>query len=103
MNDLEELIIKGVSKAQNEYEKVSDGWWLYHAPESFIQSHLASYIARKGEFCVFPECSPKQWKESIDEGNGAKPKGRPFSAHDKKRFDLVVWFKSGKSHAPSSK
>ena len=82
-------------KIQRLYEKVSGGWWLYHAPESFIQSHLALHIAHNGEFCVYPECSPKRWKASVDEGNGAKPRGRPFSAHNKKRFDLVIWWKSG--------
>lgn len=96
MNGLEETILSSVEKVQDEYEYVSDGWWLYHAPESFIQSHLASRIARKGEFCVFPECSPKRWKDSVNEEDGAKPRGRPFSAHNTKRFDLVIWFKSGK-------
>ena len=75
---------------------MSDGWWLYHAPESFIQSHLALHIAHNGEFCVYPECSPKRWKASVSRGNGTKPRGRPFSAHNKKRFDLVIWRKSGK-------
>ena len=93
MNDLEKPILKGVCKAHKEYDCVSDGWWLYHAPESFIQSHLASYIARKGKFCIFPECSPKRWKNSLDEGNDVKPRGRPFSKHNKKRFDLVIWRK----------
>ena len=93
MNDLEELILEGVCKVHKEYAYVSDGWWLYHAPESFIQSHLASHIAHKGGFCVFPECSPKRWKASIDENNGVKPIGRPFRKHDKKRFDLVIWRK----------
>ncbi|WP_145960679.1 hypothetical protein [Acidiferrobacter sp. SPIII_3] len=85
-----------MSKIQRLYNKVSDGWWLYHAPESFIQSHLALHIAHNGEFCVYPECSPKRWKASVSRGNGTKPRGRPFSAHNKKRFDLVIWRKSGK-------
>ena len=96
VNKLENCIINGVPKIQRLYNKVSDGWWLYHAPESFIQSHLALHIAHNGEFCVYPECSPKRWKASVSRGNGTKPRGRPFSAHNKKRFDLVIWRKSGK-------
>ncbi len=92
-NDLETVILRGVGSIHKNYKNISDGWWLYHAPESFIQAHLASLIAKKG-FCVFPECSPKRWKASRDETK--KPKGRPFSAHDKKRFDLVIWQKNGR-------
>lgn len=93
MNSLENALLIGTRRAQQAYQKTSGGWWLSHGPESFIQAYLAQYIARTRGFDVYPECSPKRWKESVA---GPVFPGRPPKINDHQRFDLVVWTKSGK-------
>ena len=88
MNQLEKAIIEGTQAAQREYEFMT-GWWLSHGPESFIMCTVANKVARKANFAVFIEASPKRILEERDE----KLRGRPPASH-KQRFDIVVWQKS---------
>jgi len=69
---------------------MTDGEWLSHGPESIITSILAMQISKKGKFLVFPEASPKKVQKTI----GTKKRGRPSKVQGK-RFDLVVWAKTG--------
>lgn len=91
MNQLEEALMKSVVVAWNNYEYISGGWWLSHAPESFLQSQSASYISRNIDTNIFPECSPKRWKASLEDDSVKR--GRSLIVNDKQRFDLIVWWK----------
>jgi hypothetical protein len=88
MNQLEKAIIEGTQAAQREYEFMT-GCWLSHGPESFIMCTVANEVARKANFAVFIEASPKKILEERDE----KLRGRPPANH-KQRFDIVVWQKA---------
>jgi hypothetical protein len=88
MNQLEKAIIDGVWTAQRQYQKMTDGWWLSHGPESFIEHFVAVAVARKG-FSVYPEASPKKIMKEFD----TPPRGRPANNFGQ-RFDIVVWLKS---------
>lgn len=88
MNNLEKAIIEGTQTAQREYENMT-GWWLSHGPESFIMCSVAGMIAKKANFYVFIEASPKRIREEREE----QLRGRPPANHGQ-RFDIVVWKKS---------
>jgi hypothetical protein len=88
MNKIEEAIIEGTRKAQREYEYMT-GWWLSHGPESFIMCEVAYMIAKKADFSVFIEASPKKILSEREE----KLRGRRPANHGQ-RFDIVVWHKS---------
>lgn len=88
MNKLEKAILDGSLKAHRDYEKMSGGWWLWHAPEAFLQYAIAQSITKLG-YDVFPEASPVKINDEHD-----KPlRGRPLK-NKRQRFDLVVWSKS---------
>src|ERR1700737_3553941 len=88
MNDLEKKIFYSAVRAHDTYEEMTGGWWLMHAPESFLQHEVGRAIHRKG-FEVFPEASPRKIAREHD-----KPKrGRPAKL-PRVRFDVVVWHKN---------
>jgi hypothetical protein len=88
MNQLEKAIIDGTRTAQKEYQKMTEGWWLSHGPESFIEHAVAIKVARIG-FSVYPEASPKKIRLDLK----APPRGRP-AKNLGQRFDIVVWYKT---------
>jgi hypothetical protein len=88
MNNLEKIIIDAGKTAQKDYEAMTDGWWLSHGPESFIQHTIASKVKEAG-FWVYPEASPKKIRKEQND----PPRGRPPRNLDQ-RFDLVVWYKT---------
>jgi hypothetical protein len=82
---LEKNICDAIKKAHKRYEQIT-GYWLFHAPEHFLQNFIFLEIAKSWE--VYPEATRKK----ISEGMGKSPVGRPPSA--KFRYDLVIWNKS---------
>ena len=64
MNQLEKAIIDGARAAQKKYQKMTEGWWLSHGPESFIEYAVAMKVARKG-FSVYPEASLKKIRQDL--------------------------------------
>jgi len=88
MNKLEKALLDGAVEAQEQYIRVSGGWWLWHGPESFILPYLSERVADEG-FVVYPEKSPKK----IDAELGVVKRGKP-PKNIGERFDLVVWYKS---------
>jgi len=88
MNKLERAILDGAIEAQKAYGRISDGCWLGHGPESFIQPYVAEEIAEEG-FVVYPEKSPKKLDEELE----VKRRGRP-PGNKGERFDLVVWYRT---------
>jgi len=88
MSQLEKAVIDGAKTAQKDYGDMTEGWWLSHGPESFIEHTIAIKVRKQG-FWVYPEASPKK----IMEERNDRPKGRP-PRNLGQRFDLVVWDKS---------
>ena len=94
MNKLEECILKAVRKAQNSYldmtggDTTEGGWWLRHAPESYLQTVVAQSIFRRLKHRVYIDSSLKKIRSD------QKKRGRPAQANAAKRPDLAIWHKS---------
>jgi hypothetical protein len=74
---------------------MSGGWWLWHAPESFLQHEIARSMARHSKarkgFEVFTETSPTKIKDEHDKRLRGRP---PKMESQRQRFDIVVWQKT---------
>jgi hypothetical protein len=88
MTALEAAILNGAVQAQERYKKISGGSWLYHGPESFIESYVGEALHDEG-YEVYFEISPKR----IDEELRTVRHGRP-PKNVGEGFDLLVWYKS---------
>jgi hypothetical protein len=77
----------GARKARSHYERMTGGYWLWHAPESFLQVLVAQQIAKAG-YSVYIDASIKKMKLDFD----ALP-GRP-AANLRTRPDISVWYKN---------
>lgn len=89
MNSLEKTLLDATKRAWEKYEQMTDGWWLSHAPESFLQNFVALHLARTHDHSVYPECSPKKIREDLwGPIKGRKPNNQ------QQRFDVVVWWKT---------
>lgn len=87
MNMLEDAMLVGAEEAQKTYERMTEGHWLGHAPELFLQSEVARAIFGAG-FSVYVDASVSKTKLDMK-----KAPGRP-TKDKKKRFDISVWNKS---------
>jgi hypothetical protein len=61
MNSLEACIMSGAGKARIHYERMTGGYWLSHAPESFLQVLVALEIERAG-YAVYIDTSIRKMK-----------------------------------------
>jgi hypothetical protein len=89
MNSLEKCLCDSMGDAFEKYQSVT-GWWLWHAPEHFIQNVALTHIWEKG-WEVYPEATIKKITQAI----GHPRRGRPPKSI-KNRFDLVVWNRSSR-------
>lgn len=89
-NDLEKTILRCAKKAQRDYEAITGGQWLDHAPELFLQAEVARGIWRRG-FRVFIDASLERIRQEIGSSKGRRP------AASRKRFDISVWRKTSNS------
>lgn len=89
-NDLEKTILRSAKKAQRDYEAMTGGQWLDHAPEMFLQAEVARGIWRRG-FRVFIDASLDRIRQEIGSRKGRNP------AASRKRFDISVWWRTRNS------
>jgi hypothetical protein len=88
LNKLECQIVHGAMVAQNEYRRITGGWWLWHGPESFLQTVVAQSLAKDGEHVVYLDTSIKKILKDLERG-----RGRP-AGYEQQRPDISVWFKN---------
>lgn len=83
-------LLLGAIKAARDYERISEGYWLSHAPESFMQTMIAQKVASACKIPVTLESSPRKLAK-----DGHKcPDGRTVKTKLNSRFDIVGWSKS---------
>jgi hypothetical protein len=85
MNSLESLVLRGACIAQKSYTAIS-GYWLWHGPESFLQTVVAQEVGR--EFTVYVDASKKKVLRDM-----ASERGRP-RLDLRERPDISVWSKT---------
>ena len=86
MNSLEDRIIRGARKAQEKYLKMTGGYWIWHGPESFLQTVVATELAH--DHWVYVDTSTKRVRVDMKRGPG-----RPTDDL-RKRLDISIWNKS---------
>ena len=86
MNDLENLIQRGVINAHRQYQKMTD-YWLSHAPESFLTVVIAQEIV-KANYAVYIDTSLKRILKDATTHKGAIPSALG------NRSDISVWYRT---------
>lgn len=87
MKRFEGILIRSVGVAHKEYIKISGGYWLWHAPEFFIQVVMAQELSN-AFYKVYMDIPNKRIREDHPS------EGVEFSLDDANRPDLTVWHKS---------
>ncbi len=85
---LEKSILRSVPTAQREYKALTDGWWLWHAPESFLQVIVAQRVAKETKHVVYIDASMRRIEREIGRGRGRPAKNAG------QRPDILVWHKT---------
>lgn len=89
--------IQGISEAHQDYEKWSNGEWLWRAPEYYATTCIAQKISKLGQFgyltlehCVLDavECANARGRGRLPER--LRPNGR---------FDILLWKNNGENDA----
>lgn len=94
-NQLEKVLIKAVRKARDQYDEMTGGHWLSHAPETFIQFVIAREIF-KADYYVFSDVSLKKVLNDVFRKAPGKIRGRQPHFLSQ-RSDLTVWNKSSET------
>jgi hypothetical protein len=89
MTKIVRAALRGIERAQADYEKWSGGYWLGHAPEDLMTVYIAREIARiTGPASVTLECGALQALKDA----GAVERGRlSRKIRAEGRFDIMVW------------
>ena len=90
MPEIVKSVIKGIQAAQNEYIKLTGGYWLSASPEYYITSHVAKKIGLlKDSTYVFLE----PWVKGTMDEAGAISKGKlSFKTRENGKFDIVLYW-----------
>jgi hypothetical protein len=87
-NKLEKGIISAAKDAAVSYSQMTGGYWLWHAPEHFLQNEVARAIWKEG-FYVFVDTSGDRVRADLVGVRGRRP------GTGRKRFDISVFYKHG--------
>lgn len=93
--------IKGISKAQSDYESWSGGDWLWNAPEYLSTTYVAREIGLESEDKGTQYVTMEHGTKAAIVDAGAKGRGK---LHGKMRpngrVDLLLWWADGTPRAP---
>ncbi len=87
MNQFEASIFDAVRDAHRQYEEMTAGWWLQHAPESFIHVVIAQHLNAQG-YNVYIDASNQKLRD------GHVGLAGKIAKDPRKRPDISVWYKS---------
>ena len=86
MNKLEQHILEGARKAQAQHYQRTNGFWLWHGPESFLQTVVSQELQKTGHV-IYIDTSIKNLLKEIERGPGRPAK------YERQRPDISVWHK----------
>lgn len=97
VSSIAKAVLDGFAHAQANYERWSGGSWLWQAPEYFISSTVARYIA---ELNGAKYLTLEHGAKSALTDAGAKGKGRlPQKIREKGKVDILLWWGDGTPRA----
>lgn len=89
MGKIVDAVLAGIKKSQKQYEKWSNGAWLWEAPEYLITVNVANKIA---EIDGAKYITLEHGSKSTVEEAGARGKGRlPKDIRERGRVDILLW------------
>jgi hypothetical protein len=91
INAFEKSVLESAIAAQEEYKAMTNGWWLWHGPESFLQVVVAQGVAKTAGNVVYIDTSMERMV--TERGRGP---GRP-AANSRQRPDISVWNKASET------
>ena len=93
-----ENTLKGIGKAQRDYERWSGGNWLYQAPEYLMTTYVAKELATYTEHSYYITLEHNT-AEAVSDAGGMRP-GRPRNdLRPNGRFDILLWWGNGSPRA----
>ena len=92
---LENAIVEGVRTAFTTYERASGGYWLWHAPESFMQASIFQKLSALSPGFATLEASPTRIGMDLE----LKRDRRSDKMRDQQRFDILYWYANGMPRA----
>lgn len=87
-NQFEKAILDAAVSAQRFHIKMTGGYYLWYAHESYLQNYIAIRMFKKTGFYVSVDASPKKIRKDADSISKRPP------GNSAQRFDLVFWRKS---------
>lgn len=93
--NLENAILEGVHSAFQTYEMASGGYWLWHAPESFMQASIFQKLSQLSPGFATLEASPTRIRMDLE----LKRDRRSDKMRDQQRFDILYWYANGMPRA----
>ncbi len=90
LNDIYLHSVKGVRQSFNKYYKMSGGFGLGQAPESFIQAQVAMTLSKICPFVTLEDTVDGILRDSQSERRGRKPRGSGSG-----RIDVLIWNDNG--------
>ena len=86
-------VITGIERAQNDYEDLSGGDWVWTAAEYWITTYVAKEVGGiPGSKLVTVESSAKQ---AVKDAGGSRRGRPPSAARLGGRFDILLWYANG--------
>lgn len=90
-HDIIDGIFQGIKVAFSNYRKLSGGYWLGHAPESFIQSEIARSLGKLSPlFITLEDTVDSILRDAGADLRGAKPRNSATG-----RIDVILWWADG--------
>ena len=87
-NKFEKAILDAAVSAQEFHIKMTEGYYLSYAHESYLQNYIAIKIFEKTGFYAYVDASPKKIRADSDSISKRPP------GNSAQRFDLVFWHKT---------
>ena len=93
-----ENTLKGIDKAQRDYERWSGGYWLYQAPEYLMTTYVAKELATHTEHSYYITLEHNT-ADAVSDAGGMRP-GRPRNdLRPSGKFDILLWWGNGTPRA----
>lgn len=94
--EIETALLAGLKKAYKDYFAISDGQWLSHGPEHFIEVVVAQTLMKHRYHSYINSSNGKTFRDIADDetlAKGPKEISRVLAGLGSQRPDLTIWHK----------
>ena len=91
MSEIVENTLRGIEKAQKDYERWSGGYWLYQAPEYLMTTYISKELAKYKECSYYITLEHSTTDAMAKAGDVRRGKPRD-DLRLNGRFDILLWW-----------